>query len=1465
MKEPDGDSVKIDVEKDSKPYKREKPIFKKTKIHYSKNILEDTDSSALIELSTKNSPNKIKSNTIYHKVIANEKMTENLIRENRRKLGKLKKNTYYDKSRINLTTEQKQYEVNIIKRNYDNNIYINNIDQSISFVIPYKYKCNIYMFIFLGIPYLITKLSNRKLIEWRSEPCKVREADFYLIVDGYGNYHICNFTKKCFTQNFNAENRLKGYDNKYISNLFSSIEIYNKEEYHEIFYVYNKYYCYKKKKNNDIKKNLDSMFEESKNEQITNISNESISQMNKYNKDYIFESQIFNLSITTNKNIYDIFNNNFLKQKEIKFQLDIYGPNKLILKNINYLTIFFQKLLNFVTIYILFIIIFYWFENYYFFIFILALSIILILVTTYQKYLNQKKVVDFSINNQEKITVYEGPKKPPRLIDYENLVPGQIIKIKEKDILPCDCLLLEGFCSCIESSLTGESASIMKYKLPKNNSIFIYSENMKSYLFCGTKIENCFPKELKALVIGTGFNTQRGNLIQSVLVPRKSNYNFYKENITFFIFTFIFFLVGMIIFIVLHSRDDPTLPQGGGKLFENILDLLAMAIPSSLPLTLTLGTFYYQYSLISRQISCSGVYRLMAAGKINKIIFDKTGTLTEEDLELYGYIPSIKKDGDLILDSREKTSKLYLSNLSEYYKNEFHNRILEQNQAQGNVENSIDIKNNNEDNASDKDKDLKSEKRKDDTDNTITYFMECLATCHSVTKINDENKGNSIDIKIFNEVNWIYDSLNLSSNDQFEVKPKKYFKITEEQYFMKNKKSENGININNITNLLQNDELNSYKLKVIYRSHFESRNQSMSVIVKNNFNNSIRLYAKGAPEKIIRQCLESSIPLNYDEIYRKYTLQGYRVLACATKLISENSESEEEIISNEEFQNYKNNDLIFLGLILFQNKIKTHTKKVLQKLKNDGLFPIISTGDNAFTSISLVKECNLVKNNSKFLIMELDSSQLDLKSKKNKFFQNAKISTFNHCFITCTLEEVNYNKPSKNSNETFTVVLNDKIEPNDYEYYKRTNYRSKSSNLLNIGEFNNKILKENDLKLCIQSQVFDFIFFRNKEGSNDDWNNIESYSEGELNNDKDEELNILRQIIVDRGILFFRMSPNDKTKLIQLFKKQNPNNIVAMCGDGANDCSALISADVGVSLKSRENIIMTSHLMAKTKSIVVINDIINIGKACYENSTIILKILLVYSEIKICSRCLLKKYNDNLTKGQYFYLDFIIILFGCCLMSFSDPNYKIKEKSFSKLLISKIYLISIIGHSIIQIGLLIIYYFCILLKEDYYLEDQKKIKDENRDLYSDCKTTLNSYVFFFNSAQCLSMVFLLNYFSTCKQSVFKSRIFIVYIILVVFILSEILSLGTFNAGIFNIGLVEFVALNGEANNSQNSRLILIGFCFGDFIVTMLWEFALNWFMSFNYGKFLENEDEKVIKKIKLNQRQKSMIVLRKDI
>ena len=1339
-------------------YKREKPVFK-PKSHKNLNTeLKDSENTQ-IELSLKNRNNinnidpKRRRNTTYNKPNTTFDKIEldfpkhSSVQDNKRKLSRLSKGAFYDNTKMLLTKQQRLFLVNIIKRNYDNNIYLNNTDQSISFVIPYKYHCPLFMFLLLGIPYIITKFSNKKLIEWRGEPCNFLEAKFYLIIDGYGNYHICNFTKKFFSTHF--RNQLRGYrTKKHITTLFSSIDFTEKLEYHEIIYVYNKYYCYKKinRSNYDINNN-----EKNINNKNNNI---IINEKNSQNKDYYFEAPVFRLSNTTNQQIYEIFDKYYLDQDEIKFQLNIYGQNKLILKSINFFTILTKKLISFVTIYTLFVSIFWFKENYYFCYVIIGLSIILLIITTYQKYRNKKKVVDFSLNKQEKINVYDGIQKNLKLIDYEDLVPGQIIKLKENDVLPCDCLLLNGFCSCIESSLTGESASIMKYKLPNNSALFKYSENQKSFLFCGTKIENCFPNELNALVIGTGFNTQRGNLIQSVLFPKKSNYNFYKENITYFLFIFISFIVGIIVLIIFSKKND----DDSNLLFETILDLLTIVVPPTLPLSLALGSFYYQYSLLNKRVSCSGIYRLMASGKINKLIFDKTGTLTEEDVELYGYISSIKKDGNLVLDSKESNSKLYLAYLFQYYKTVYHNQL---------IKNNLRI-------------------NEDDTDNTITYFMECLATCHSVTKINDENKGNSIDIKIFNDVNWIYDCININAkvNDQFEVKPKKYYKITEEQFFVNNLvfNKLNGINLDS-----SDKEKNSYKLKVIYRSHFESRNQSMSVIVKNNFNKTIRLYIKGAPEKIISQCLKESMPKNYDEIHRKYTLQGFRVLACATKLISENSKNELDIICNEEYQNYKGNDLIFLGLILFQNKIKSNTKKVLQKLKREGLFPIISTGDNAFTSISLVKECNLVKNYSKFCILDitLDNDGISKEGLKKEYFnERPKLipQQKENIILNCIFERVNYSRPSKNDNKIFSVIFRKSNNYNADELFNKKYRTNTKHRLINIEDLNNKLLEESDIKLCIHSHVFDFIFFRNKEGNEDNLLKEKNKNKNEENKREEKEeiqLNLLRQIIVDKGILFFRMNPNDKTKLVQLFKKQDPNNIIAMCGDGANDCSALISADVGISLKSRENIIMTSHLMAKTKSITIINDILNIGKTCYENSAIILKIILIYSEIKTASRCLMKMKNDNMTINQYFYLDCIIILFGCCLMSTSDPNYNNKQPKRSKLKIN-FYLLSIIGHTVFQIGLLIIYFLLIIEKENNIENNINK-----KYLYSKYITRINSYAFYLNSAQSLSLVFVFNFFSVYKENTFKNKLFNLYLIIVILILSELMSVENYKLGIFS--------------------------------------------------------------------------------
>ena len=57
----------------------------------------------------------------------------------------------------------------------------------------------------------------------------------------------------------------------------------------------------------------------------------------------------------------------------------------------------------------------------------------------------------------------------------------------------------------------------------------------------------------------------------------------------------------------------------------------------------------------------------------------------------------------------------------------------------------------------------------------------------------------------------------------------------------------------------------------------------MSVIVKKD--DKLYAHLKGSPEKVREHCLPSSIPSNYHEILDFYALNGFRVLAVATKII----------------------------------------------------------------------------------------------------------------------------------------------------------------------------------------------------------------------------------------------------------------------------------------------------------------------------------------------------------------------------------------------------------------------------------------------------------------------------------------------------------------------------------------------------------------------------------------------------
>ena len=132
----------------------------------------------------------------------------------------------------------------------------------------------------------------------------------------------------------------------------------------------------------------------------------------------------------------------------------------------------------------------------------------------------------------------------------------------------------------------------------------------------------------------------------------------------------------------------------------------------------------------------------------------------------------------------------------------------------------------------------------------------------------------------------------------------------------------------------------------------------MTVITKNLNENFFKVFCKGSPEKIKELCNKSTIPENFNDILNSFTSKGYRVLGMSGKSLIMNF-IECQSIKREEVER----NMIFLGFLVVQNKLKEKTKEYLEKYDNADLSMIMATGDNILTAIRVSKECNLIKHN----------------------------------------------------------------------------------------------------------------------------------------------------------------------------------------------------------------------------------------------------------------------------------------------------------------------------------------------------------------------------------------------------------------------------------------------------------------------------------------------------------------------
>jgi cation-transporting ATPase 13A2 len=252
----------------------------------------------------------------------------------------------------------------------------------------------------------------------------------------------------------------------------------------------------------------------------------------------------------------------------------------------------------------------------------------------------------------------------------------------------------------------------------------------------------------------------------------------------------------------------------------------------------------------------------------------------------------------------------------------------------------------------------------------------------------------------------------------------------------------------------------------------------------------------------------------------------------------------------------------------------------------------------------------------------------------------------------------------------------------------------------------------------------------------------------------DQVTQILRQCSV-----FARMNPSQKARLIELLKAANKREktqtYVLMCGDGANDCSALKAADAGLSLADSEASI-AAPFTSKVQDISCIPILLREGRACLASTIISFKYAELYAIIESFTVVILYYIGTNLTDSQYVYADLFLAFPLSIFQTYTSANNELSKHMPPPSLLSREVMTSVITQTVIQMSFLVATF--------------KTIKEvELGNFYVDCKVqptpgageypcTKGSSVFIVMAFMLISVSIALNVTGSFRKSLLTNKI-----------------------------------------------------------------------------------------------------------
>ncbi|KAJ2748000.1 hypothetical protein GGI20_000087 [Coemansia sp. BCRC 34301] len=619
--------------------------------------------------------------------------------------------------------------------------------------------------------------------------------------------------------------------------------------------------------------------------------------------------------------------------------------------------------------------------------------------------------------------------------------------------------------------------------------------------------------------------------------------------------------------------------------------------------------------------------------------------------------------------------------------------------------------------------------------------VHALATCHSLRLVNGVPVGDPLEVKMLKFTGWNMEECESSSPSAGLVTSQLSTIV----------RPPPAPRFDNATD--GDSRLGSLEgVGIIKCFEFSSSLCRASVIVKRLHGDCAEAYVKGAPEIMQALCIPTTVPADYDRVLNEYTQHGYRVIALAGKtLLPPWRDAAGLDRASVEC------GLVFMGFLVFENRLKPATQGVLQELREARIRLIMCTGDNPLTAVSVAQECSLVVPDVQVFVSRLvnASDSLARDYGYNAHAPLAAVSWSQSSGLGVALDPVS--------------LVPRAIDPADSAAVRL------AAELAQSGKY----------CVTITGDVFGYLsrFARDS----DTWKRV-----------------------LMRAAVYARMSPEQKADMIE--QMQGLGYIAGFCGDGANDCGALKSADVGISLSEAEASV-AAPFTSRTDNICCITQLLTEGRCSIATSFGCFKYMALYSMIQFTTCCLLYVYNVNLTDGQFLYADLFTILPVAICMDRAKPFKRLVPKRPSASLTSKTVLTSLLGNIALIIGFQIAMFFMVESQPWY----QKQVPADANDPESTPKEgDLNTAMFLFTLFQYLFAGAIFNIGPPYRQPAYQNYS---YVAVVVAILA-------FDLWILLIPTEGLTSLFGLMHVKVAWRFTILGMVIANFALCYLGEWIL---------------------------------------